>query len=601
MQTNITETLNLRNLPYGADVDVFEGDYMYFYVNSTTENVKVKFYLDGVEQVEYTLLQNNVNSNNQTVLVNIDSDFTFDALEFIGLSMSDMEYFVCYGYEIYSYTSSERVYDMYVDPDGKDDLMCQFGDYKLEIYERDGGSFSLQVEMNITLNEVLLTVIYVPARVWYLKIYHYAHELSDIEITGVENRSYTAGRDEILEIRLKEGDYMVNWTNGETGKSTTHAVALYSDQSLIFETTYYDVYFSLYDQYNRRLDDTLFTFYLNGSRKDFGFVELHSSDYNITVYDYLSVSVFDETVTLETCTEYNIYITVFELQIRHLARENGNITLFETTTHNHVNFSMAPDSLRSFILANSTYNITWVNGENSVSTFYNITLDVDYILTLDTVYYDVYFSLFNFDGLGLEPHLFRFYINGLRRDFGFNTLKQNTNSLKVLDYFNQTLFSSAMNLRGFTEYSINIEVWTMIFCNNYSFPVKMKIERNEIEVEQVIDAGLNFPYRMLPGVEYFIQIYHLNGTLLETKDIELDENNQVVSFGFFEIEVPYDPEPLIFDFTVLMAFVVIICIGGWIVVISWSYMKNDRDIVPKDTRMRHKRAKKRSDMFDHGI
>ncbi|KKN18229.1 hypothetical protein LCGC14_0957720, partial [marine sediment metagenome] len=59
--------------------------------------------------------------------------------------------------------------------------------------------------------------------------------------------------------------------------------------------------------------------------------------------------------------------------------------------------------------------------------------------------------------------------------------------------------------------------------------------------------------------------------------------------------------PLVFDFTVLLAFIIIISVGGWIVIISWSYMKKDRNVVPEDTRKRHKRAKKRSDMFDHRL
>jgi len=461
MQTDVTETLNLRNTQYGSDISVVEGEYMYFYVNSTTENVKVKFYDDGVEQIEYTLLENNVNPNNQTILFNIDSDFTFDSLEFIGEDMSDVEYFVCYGYEVYGYTSSERVYDMYVDPDGKDTLMCQFGNYTLEIYERDGGSFSLQESQNITLTESLLTVIYVPARVWYLKIYHYAHELSDITITGPENRTLTAGRDEILELRLLEGDYVVNWTNGETGLSSTYVVALYSDQSLIFETTYYTVYFSLFDQYSRRVDDTLFSFYLNGTRKDFGPVELRSADYNITVYDYLSVSVFEQTITLETFTEYNIIITIFELEIRHLGVENSNITLFETTTHNHINFSMSPDSTRFFMLSNSTYNVTWVNGEDGYITNYDITLDENFILTLNTTFYIVYFSLYDQNGVRLDDSLFSLYINATRKDFGFVSLESNDVTVLVHDYLNITVFNQVVVLSGYTEYNIIITVFEL--------------------------------------------------------------------------------------------------------------------------------------------
>jgi len=237
---------------------------------------------------------------------------------------------------------------------------------------------------------------------------------------------------------------------------------------------------------------------------------------------------------------------------------------------------MSPDSLRVFMLSDSIYNLTWTNGENMYTTTFDIILDENYILTLNSSYFSVYFSVFNFDGLGLESHLFRFYINGLRKDFGFNTLKQDINILRVSDYFNQTLFNSAINLRSSTEYNIYVEVWTMIIFNNYSFPVFMNIERNDIEIEQVIESGMSFPYRMLINVEYDIEIYYLNGTLLETREIELDENNKIVSFGFFEIEVAYDPTPLVFDFTVLLAFIVLLCIFVCIVVIAYANMKNKK-------------------------
>jgi hypothetical protein len=44
---------------------------------------------------------------------------------------------------------------------------------------------------------------------------------------------------------------------------------------------------------------------------------------------------------------------------------------------------------------------------------------------------------------------------------------------------------------------------------------------------------------MLPNVEYNIRVYYTNGTLAEERDIELEENNQLVSFGFYSKETSY--------------------------------------------------------------
>ena len=475
----------------------------------------------------------------------------------------------------------------------------QTDDYTISIVDRFGISLFNSVITLRGLNEYRIDIT-----LYELQIRHLGRVNSNLtlnETTGHVGLNFSMAPNTITNFILGSSTYNVTWINGENNVVTIYDINLNTDYILTLNSTYYSIWFSLYNQGGVRLGDSLFSLYLNGTRKDFGLVELETSATLILVQDYLNVTVFNQVITLRGLTEYNVIITVFEFQVRHLTNENSNITLFETTTHNYINFSMSPDSLRSFMLANSTYNITWINGENSVSTFYNITLDEDYILTLDTTYYPVYFALFNFDGLGLDPNLFRFYINNLRKDFGFNTLKQNTNNLKVLDYFNQSLFDSNIGLSGSTEYNILIEVYTMIIYNNYSFPVIINIERNEIEFEQIIEAGLGFDYRMLPNVEYSINIYRLNGTLLETREVDLDENNKIVSFGFFTTELPYDPEPLVFDFTVLLAFVVILSVGGWIVVIAWAYMKNDRDMIPKNTRKKYNKKWKAGTFQDRGI
>ena len=43
--------------------------------------------------------------------------------------------------------------------------------------------------------------------------------------------------------------------------------------------------------------------------------------------------------------------------------ENGNLTLSETIGHSSLDFNMAPDTIRSFMLGSSTYNVTWLNNE----------------------------------------------------------------------------------------------------------------------------------------------------------------------------------------------------------------------------------------------
>jgi hypothetical protein len=235
---------------------------------------------------------------------------------------------------------------------------------------------------------------------------------------------------------------------------------------------------------------------------------------------------------------------------------------------------MSPESLKSLKLGSGNYTLNWTNGENGAFNTYNITLNQDRLITLNSTYYEVYFALFNYDGLGLDKDLFRFYLNGVRREFGSITIKQDLNSLLVKDYFNQTLFSRSVNLDGYTEYNINVEVYNLIINNNYTHSIRLKIERNGIEIEQIIPEQSGINYRFLPGVEYELTTYFTNGTKIESRTIELEENNQIVSFGFFS--EGFKPQKLVnFTNSIMIFFSVI---TGIVVIIAAIVIYLDRSL-----------------------
>ena len=275
---------------------------------------------------------------------------------------------------------------------------------------------------------------------------------------------------------------------------------------------------------------------------------------NFTIYDQFDIYIDSFIKVADPFID--LYIEVYILTIKNIMEEKTTLLLNSTNS-----YELLSHETIEFILPKGDYQLNWTDELGNVFGMV-VYLDENSAYELNTSYYSVYFSLFNFDGLGLDPNLFRFYINGLRRDFGFNTLKQDTNTLKILDYFNATLFNSQMNLKQYTEYNINVEVYTMIIYNNYSFPVKLKIERNNIEFEQIIESHFGLSYRMLPDVEYLLRIYHLNGTLLEEKEVELDSNNKIVSFGFFETHIPVDPNPFFVDFVNFSIFLMIMAAMG---------------------------------------
>jgi len=462
----------------------------------------------------------------------------------------------------------------------------QTDNYNITVKDRFGTYLFNNIVNLRGLNEYRIDIT-----LYELQIRHLARENSNLTLTEDilgNNYSFIMTPDSIKSIVIGSSNYTLNWINGEDSQLTTFSIILTEDTVIKLDTIHFSIYFSLYDQNNHRLDDSLFSLYLNSSRKDFGFIELSSEYYNITVYDWLNVSVFDQIVYLANYNEYNIFITVFELQIRHLAQENSNFSLCETTSGNYINFSMAPDTIRSFMLANSTYNVTWINGENMLSSFYNITLNINHILTLDTTYYEVYIGLYNFYGIVNKEEV-KFYINRTRADFGFNIIKSKYVNLLVLDYFNSTLYNQIVKLEGLTEYSIFIQAYILVVNNLYNNQsITIKITRGGITVERLIEAQGWTEFKLYPNIKYEI-ISYVNGTIDEEKEVDLDEEYKTVSFGFFETDVPYDPEPLIFDTTILVGFIIVICVFVCIIVILYANWKIKAKEVPEETRLKHKR------------
>ncbi len=291
------------------------------------------------------------------------------------------------------------------------------------------------------------------------------------------------------------------------------------------------IQFGLFDQNNNQLDDSSYSLYINNITKEFGFVELNSITTTVLVYDRFNAVVFNGTGSLIGKSNFKIEIEVYRFRIKHLSDEIGNFTISEKITHNSLNFTMKPNSVRTFLLVKSYYNLTWLNGENLETYVYDIPLNKDKFLTLESVFYTVYFSIFSFDGLGLDPNFVRFYVNGIREDFGDVILNQKFNELHILDFFNNTLYESVVDLSNKTEWNIFVEIYSITLYNNYSHPIELIVERNGFSISVEIQAETGFLYRFVPNVNYSIRWNYINGTFIDEIEIGFSESGQIVSFG----------------------------------------------------------------------
>ncbi|KKN47245.1 hypothetical protein LCGC14_0664660, partial [marine sediment metagenome] len=430
--------------------------------------------------------------------------------------------------------------------------------------------------------------------VFELQIRHLARVNSNVSIsetTGHNFINFSMSFDSLNKYMLADTTYNITWWNGENGAITVYGITLNENTILTLNSTYYNIYFSLFDLNLHTIDSDQYVFRLNGTREVLGFIEdLQTDDYTITITDRFGTSLFNSLVTLRGLNEYMINISLFELQVRHLAQVNSNLTLNETTMHTGLNFSMAPNTITSFILGSSTYNVTWINGENGAVITYDINLNTDYILTLNTTFYSVFFSLFTNDGLGISWDTVRFYINSVRKEFGPILLEHDINNITITDFFNETLFTDSVNTRVFTEYNIFVDIFTLNLFNNYSVPIIVEIERNDIEISCVIPAQSFFQYRFIPDIEYKISWYWENGTFIEHLDFELQDNGQIVSFGFFSTEItPTAITPQIN--WILVVVIIVLVVAVLFIYLNKKEVDESRN-VPKSTTKRYNQKKR---------
>lgn len=333
------------------------------------------------------------------------------------------------------------------------------------------------------------------------------------------------------EFILEYGSYYATWLNKEDGSEHLYDFTMTSNNiEITLDSIYYDIDFTLSDQFLDELDVSYYLLYIDGIKSEFGIVELNKSSVLIQVYDRFGIVGFNQIISLEGLSEYNIVVPVYKLKIENLASEVGNIILKEEITQETYEFSLEPDSNRVFRLTGGSYIVTWLKGENHPTYEYNINLISDYILTL--IYYTVYFSIFNFDGIGLDNNLVRFYLNGERCDFGSVGLNNKYNDLLVLDFFDNVIYNETIDLFDKTEWNIYVEMYNIEIRNAYSYAIDLVFERNGFTVEITIPAQFSIEYRFILDVDYNITWYKSSdGSYIGNKEITFTKNNLIVSFG----------------------------------------------------------------------
>ena len=263
---------------------------------------------------------------------------------------------------------------------------------------------------------------------------------------------------------------------------------------------------------------------------------LLDSIFSVDTNTYVYISIYDRFNTLidtfeRLTSDYiDLEIEVYQLQIKNLMDIQTTIDINST----HVYPLLTGESLY-FMLSKNYYKIGFYDEYNLYKNFTTY-LDLNKAFQLNSSLKTIYFSMFTYDGLGIDHDLVRFYINNKRKDFGFNSMLEDTLHLLILDFFNNTLANETIdaNVYDNSEYNLFVEIYSLIILNQFTYEdiiVNITQINSGVWMTQIIPKQFGLTYRFLPNVEYNITIYFTNQTFYDSRIINLTDNSHIESFG----------------------------------------------------------------------
>jgi len=157
MQTDTTETLGLKSKQYSQDYSMNGGDYFTVDLQTTSDNAQLKLYDSGALQTTLDLLIANTETSRQEAEVYIPEDITYDQIK-ITSELDDKEYFKLYNIDAthWIFEDSEDQRSMYVEPFGQNEMIANYGNNTLKVYENE----ILRNQTTINIGYDLTTVVY---------------------------------------------------------------------------------------------------------------------------------------------------------------------------------------------------------------------------------------------------------------------------------------------------------------------------------------------------------------------------------------------------------------------------------------------------------
>ncbi len=379
----------------------------------------------------------------------------------------------------------------------------------------------------LKINGTLENIDYV--RIYDIKTYQYI-------ITGDYADFYLGSRRTHI-VNLTSDTYNLRIFEEGDEKVNENVTIGTSDYFYIYDTTgTFNSRLALFNTEDTHLEFTDYHIKVNRSLNNvYNEFWLLDSLFSVDKETYVYISVYDRLNTLIDTFEkissnyIDLELEVYSLQIKSLLAESTPLLVNGTT------FPLLSGDSLYFMLSEAYYEVNYTD-EQGVDNSFTVYLDSNKAYQLNSSLKTIYFGLFTFDGLGIDNDLVRFYINGSRKDLGFNSMLDDSINVTVLDYFNNTLESVIIDTATYdnSEYNLYVEIYSMYILNRFTYN-DLVFNITQVDsgyyMNQLIPSSSALFYRFIPNVNYTINATYINGTVYNLRTINLTENSQIESFG----------------------------------------------------------------------
>lgn len=338
---------------------------------------------------------------------------------------------------------------------------------------------------------------------------------------------------------LNETSSILEYTITDQYNNTLLIDRAYSSEIVYNNPESVQTLITLIDQDNTLLDFNNYNITLNSERiyNNIPILQVNST-YNLQVQDILGNLVHSADYTINKSNNIiTIPLNVYQLKIMNLMITNTTILIENDLATYDISDISNPNELLTYKLQPAKYNITYTNELGSITKTEIDLTSSDYTFIFQTLQKDFTISLFDESGFGVSMDNVRMYYDNVRTS-GFLRTFDGTHNIKILDYFNTSLFDQNVDITPYTEFNVYLPIYTLIINNNYSQQMRMVIEREGVSfavVDQVIPALSSYQFRFAANLDYIISMIYLNGTYADNRTINLASNVQIESFGYYSL------------------------------------------------------------------